>query len=268
MRQDLPEWAYLRVHVEETAEKVAWAAAWRILEQSNNSIRERGLFTIALAGGSTPRRAYEMLTDERLSPHFDWLNIHIFFGDERMVPPDHPDSNYRMAYEALLGRAPIPPENIHRIEGVGDAAANASAYESEMRELFGDVELPQLDHILLGMGDDGHTASLFPGTAALEETRLWVAPNWVEKLGAWRVTLTAPVINAARYVTFMVTGAGKATRLREVLKGERDPSRLPAQLIRPTDGTLEWYVDREAASSLEPEWIVPPSGKWGALPPT
>ncbi|HEX8336533.1 MAG TPA: 6-phosphogluconolactonase [Pyrinomonadaceae bacterium] len=267
MSRDAPEWAKLRVHAYETAEQVAWAAAWRILEQSNESIRGRGRFTIALSGGNTPRRVYEMLTDERLSPHVDWPNVHVFFGDERMVPPDHSESNYRMAREALLSRVPIPPENVHRIEGVGDAVANASAYESEMRGLFGEVEWPRLDHVLLGMGDDGHTASLFPGTEALGETRLWVAPNWVEKLGAWRVTLTAPVINAARRVTFLVTGAGKAARLREVLKGERDPARLPSQLIRPPDGTLEWFVDREAASSLEPEWIVPPPGMWGPQPP-
>lgn len=266
MRPDLPERDGLRVHAHETAEQVARATAWRILEQSNNSIRARGRFTIALSGGSTPRKTYEMLTDERLSPHFDWPNIHVYFGDERMVPPEHADSNYRMAYEALLSRVPIPPENIHRINGVGDAAANASAYESEMRELFGDVEWPRLDHVLLGMGDDGHTASLFPGTEVLDEAGLWVVPNWVEKLGAWRVTLTAPLINAAHWITFMVTGAGKAARLREVLKGERDPARLPSQLIRPTDGTLEWFVDREAASMLEPEWVEPPPWDREPLP--
>ena len=267
MRPDLPEWLSLRVHVHETAEKVAWDAAWRVLEQAAQAIRARGRFTLALSGGSTPRRTYEMLAEERLSRHVDWPNVHVFFGDERMVPPDHAESNYRMANEALLSRVGIPPENIHRIDGVGDAAANASAYESEMRGLFGDVEWPRLDHVLLGMGDDGHTASLFPGTAALDEKRLWVAPNWVEKLGAWRVTLTAPALNAARYVTFLVTGAGKAERLREVLRGERDPSRLPSQLIRPSDGTLEWFVDRDAASRLEPEWVVPPPGTWESMRP-
>ena len=257
LRPELPEWMRLRVHVHETAEEVAWAAAWRVLERAAEAIRERGRFTVALAGGNTPRRVYELLTDERLSPHVDWPNVHVFFGDERMVPPDHAESNYRMANEALLSRVPVPPENVHRIEGVGDAAANASAYESEMRGLFGeDADWPRFDHVLLGMGDDGHTASLFPGTDALNETRLWVAPNWVEKLGAWRVTLTAPAINAARFVTFLVNGAAKAARLREVLKGERDPARLPSQLIRPSDGTLEWFVDREAASRLEPEWVV------------
>ncbi|MET0649366.1 MAG: 6-phosphogluconolactonase [Pyrinomonadaceae bacterium] len=243
--------AELNVYVFDDAESVARAAAARIAELARESIEARGRFAIALSGGSTPRRVYELLAGEDFRERIDWPNVHVFFGDERMVPPDHHDSNYRMASEALLARVPIPPENVHRIDGVGAADANASAYESEMRELFGDEEWPRLDHVLLGMGDDGHTASLFPGTTVLGETRLWVAPNWVEKLGAWRVTLTAPVINAARHVTFMVTGAGKAARLREVLKGERDPARLPSQLIRPADGTLEWYVDREAASSLE-----------------
>ena len=239
------------VLVFDDAESVARAAAARVAELARESIGARGLFTIALSGGSTPRRVYELLAGEEFREGIDWPNVHVFFGDERMVPPDSAESNYRMANEALLARVPLPPENIHRIDGVGDAAANASAYELEMRGLFGDAEWPRLDLVLLGMGDDGHTASLFPGTAVLNETRLWVAPNWVEKLGAWRVTLTAPVINAARHVTFLVNGAGKAARLREVLKGERDPSRLPSQLIRPSDGTLEWFVDRAAAAGLE-----------------
>lgn len=241
-----------RVLVYDDAESVARAAAERIVELARESIAGSGRFIIALSGGTTPRRVYELLADEEFRDSVDWLNVHVFFGDERMVPPDSSESNYRMANEALLSRVPIPPENIHRIEGVGDANANASVYELEMRGLFGEeVEWPRLDHILLGMGDDGHTASLFPGTDVLHETRRWVAPNRVEKLGAWRVTLTAPVINAARHVTFLVNGHGKAERLREVLKGERDTSRLPSQLIRPHDGTLEWFVDRAAAGHLE-----------------
>jgi 6-phosphogluconolactonase len=242
--------AYVRVFGD--AESVARAAAARVAELARASIKARGLFTIALSGGTTPRRVYELLAGEEFGEGIDWPSVHLFFGDERMVPPDHAESNYRMANEALVSRVPVPPENVHRIDGVGDAAANASAYESEMRGLFGeDADWPRLDQVLLGMGDDGHTASLFPGTNALNEDRLWVAPNWVEKLGAWRVTLTAPAINAARHVTFLVTGTGKAARLREVLKGERDPSRLPSQLIRPHDGTLEWLVDRAAAGKLE-----------------
>jgi 6-phosphogluconolactonase len=240
------------VFVFDDAESVARAAAARIAELARESVEARGLFTVALSGGNTPRRVYGLLAGEEFGEGIDWPNVHVFFGDERTVPPDHAESNYRMANEALLSRVPLPPANVHRIEGLGDSAANASAYESEMRGLFGDAEWPRLDQVLLGMGDDGHTASLFPGTEVLNESRLWVAPNWVEKLGAWRVTLTAPAINAARHVTFLVTGAAKAERLREVLKGERDPSRLPSQLIRPSDGTLEWYVDRAAAASLEP----------------
>lgn len=235
----------------DNAESIARATAERVAELARTSIEARGLFTVALSGGSTPRRVYELLAGEEFRQGIDWPNVHVLFGDERMVPPDHAESNYRMANEALLSRVPVPAENIHRIDGVGDAAANASAYEAELRGLFGDADWPRLDHVLLGMGDDGHTASLFPGTSALNESRLWVAPNWVEKLGAWRVTLTAPVVNAARHVTFLVSGAGKAVRLREVLKGERDPARLPSQLIRPSDGLLEWFVDREAASKLE-----------------
>jgi 6-phosphogluconolactonase len=240
-----------RVHVFDDAEKVAFAAARLFHEKAMGAIAARGLFTVALPGGSTPRRVYELLAGEESKGNTDWPNVHVFFGDERMVPPDHAESNYRMANEALLSRVPLPPENVHRIDGVGDAAANASAYEAEMRGLFGDADWPRLDLVLLGMGDDGHTASLFPHTEVLNESRLWVAPNWVEKLGAWRVTLTAPAINAARHVAFLVSGAGKAERLREVLKGERVPSRLPSQLIRPRDGTLEWFVDAAAAAGLE-----------------
>jgi 6-phosphogluconolactonase len=180
-----------------------------------------------------------------------WDRTLVFFGDERGVPVDHPESNYGMARAALLSRVPLPEENVHRIDGVGDAAAGASKYESELRAFFGDSAWPRFDLVMLGMGDDGHTASLFPGSAALGERQAWVAANWVEKFQTWRITLTAPAINAARRVLFLVTGAAKAERLREVLEGERDPSRLPSQMIRPGDGTLEWFVDRAAAAKLE-----------------
>ena len=240
-----------RVLVFDDPEAVARAAARRVVELAGESIVARGTFSLALSGGSTPRRVYELLAGGEFGGRVEWPAVHVFFGDERAVPPDHPDSNYRMANEALLSRVPIPPENVHRIEGLGDAAANASDYESVMRGYFGGAEWPRLDLVLLGMGDDGHTASLFPGTPALGERRAWAAANWVEKLGAWRVTLTAPAINEARHVLFLVTGAGKAARLREVLKGGRDPARLPSQFIAPRDGTLEWFADRAAAAGLE-----------------
>ncbi|MDQ3804870.1 MAG: 6-phosphogluconolactonase [Acidobacteriota bacterium] len=239
------------VRVYETAEDVAAAAARRFAELAREAVRARGLFSVALAGGTTPRRIYELLAGGELSRQVSWPDVHVFFGDERCVPPDDPDSNYRTARETLLSRVPVPAENVHRIEGRGDAAASAGLYEDELRGFFGDADRPRFDLVMLGMGDDGHTASLFPATAALDIERAWVAANWVEKLGAWRVTLTAPAVNAARHVMFVVTGAGKAARLRQVLRGERDPARLPAQLIRPAGGTLEWFVDRAAAEQLE-----------------
>ena len=242
-----------RVRVFRDPEAVAAAAASRFAELAREAVDERGAFGVALSGGSTPRRVYELLAGDDFRGGVDWRGVHVFFGDERAVPPDHAESNYRMANEALLSRVPLPPENVHRIEGPGDAAANASNYESVMRGFFGDGEWPRFDLVMLGMGDDGHTASLFPGTAALGEARAWAVANRVEKLGAWRVTLSAPAINAARNVLFLVTGVGKAERLREVLKGVRDPARLPSQLIRPRDGALEWFVDGAAASRLDGE---------------
>jgi 6-phosphogluconolactonase len=240
------------VRIYATPRELAAAAAARFVRLAQEAVASRGLFGVALAGGNTPRRVYELLAGDDLRRQVSWRDVHVFFGDERMVPPDHAESNYRMAHEALLSLAPIPPENVHRIEGRGDAAANAGRYEDELRAFFGETDWPRFDLVMLGMGDDGHTASLFPGTPALAESRAWVAPNWVEKLGVRRVTLTAPAVNAARHVVFLVSGAGKAARLREVLEGPPDPERLPAQLIRPAAGTLEWLVDEAAASQLRP----------------
>jgi len=238
------------VQVFDDAESVARAAAESFVQLSREAVEARGAFSVALSGGTTPRRVYELLASEEYGGRVEWPKVHVFFGDERAVPPDHADSNYRMAREALLSHVPVPEENVHRIEGLGDAASNASNYESVMRGFFGDATWPRFDLVFLGMGDDGHTASLFPRTSALGETRAWVAANWVEKLGAWRITLTAPAINAARRVVFLVTGASKAERLAEVLNGAHDPTRLPSQMIRPREGQLTWYVDRATAAKL------------------
>ncbi|MBC7932383.1 MAG: 6-phosphogluconolactonase [Rubrivivax sp.] len=238
------------VQVFDDAEAVARAAARRIARLASESIAARGTFSVALSGGSTPKAIFELLAADEFRTQIAWRSVHVFFGDERTVAPDHADSNYRMAKEAMLARVPLPDENVHRINGVGDAAANASEYESDLRAFLGDSTWPRLDLVMLGMGDDGHTASLFPETTALKEERQWVAANWVEKFNTWRITLTAPAINAARNVLFLITGAGKADRLREVLKGERETSRLPSQLIAPSEGALEWFVDRAAAAKL------------------
>jgi 6-phosphogluconolactonase len=179
----------------------------------------------------------------------DWARVHVFWGDERCVPPDHAESNYRMAREALLDQVSIiPAQNVHRMRGEIDPEEAADGYETDLRACFGVSAPPRFDLILLGMGDDGHTASLFPGAEAIREQARWVAAYYVEKLGAWRLTLTPVVLNAAANVIFLVVGAGKAARLREVLDGPYQPDRLPAQVVRPSDGRLLWMVDQAASS--------------------
>ena len=239
-----------RVQVFDDAEAVARGAAERFVELGQAAIDARGCFSVGLAGGSTPKRAYELLASEAYREQLNWSKVHIFFGDERCVPPDHSESNYRMANEALISRVSIPPPNVHRINGLGDAVANASLYEDELRTFFNAASWPRFDLVLLGMGDDGHTASLFPGTKALVEPRAWVVANWVEKFGTFRITLTAPAINHAANIAFLVTGATKAERLLEVLRGALDPEKLPSQLIQPLDGSLFWLVDKAAAGRL------------------
>jgi 6-phosphogluconolactonase len=239
-----------RVLISDDAEGVARAAAARFTEIAGESVRANGRFSVALSGGSTPRRIYELLAGEEFAARVDWSKAHVFFGDERCVPPDDEASNYRMARDTLLARVSVPVRNVHRMIGEGDAVANARLYEGELRSFFGEGSVPAFDLVMLGLGDDGHTASLFPATPALEERGAWVVANWIEKLGAYRLTLTAPVINHAAHVMFVVSGAGKAGRLSEVLNGLPEPLRLPAQLIRPAGGTLEWFIDRAAASKL------------------
>ncbi|HZH91106.1 MAG TPA: 6-phosphogluconolactonase [Pyrinomonadaceae bacterium] len=233
------------------ANEVARAAALRFVELARAGIETGGRFSVALAGGSTPKRIYELLAGEDFGAQVDWSGVHVFFGDERCVPPDDADSNYRMANEALLSRVALPPENVHRMRGEGDAVANARLYEDELRGFFGDdAPWPEFDLVMLGMGDDGHTASLFPGTHALDARSAWVAANWVEKFDAYRITLTASAINQARRVMFIVTGAGKAERLQEVLYSAPEPKRLPSQLIQPRAGALAWFLDEAAAKLL------------------
>jgi len=230
---------------------LANAAAAHIVMLAREAVEARGRFALALSGGSTPAATYRRLAADDLAGQVDWARVHVFWGDERCVPPDHPDSNARMARETLLGRVPIPVENVHRIPAELEPARAAEACERALRDFFG--ETPRFDLVLLGLGDDGHTASLFPGAAAIHERERWALAVYVEKLGAWRVTLTPPVLNAARQVTFLVAGAGKAARLREVLIGPYQPDTLPAQIVRPADGRVLWLVDRAAAAELPEE---------------
>jgi 6-phosphogluconolactonase len=235
------------VTILDDAEAVARGAAERFVE---HVARERdGRFTVALSGGSTPRRLYELLAAPPLRDRIDWSGLEIFWGDERAVPPDHPDSNYRMAHLALLSKVPIPPAQVHRIEAErADLDEAARRYEAELRAVAGAGAA--LDLVLLGMGPDGHTASLFPFTAALDETARLVVPNFVPRLAAHRVTVTYPLLDRAASVLFLVAGADKAEALSEVLEGPPEPKRLPAQRVRPSSGRLEWLVDRAAAAKL------------------
>ncbi|HMH56901.1 MAG TPA: 6-phosphogluconolactonase, partial [Gemmatimonadales bacterium] len=212
-------------------------------------ISSRGRFTLALAGGSTPRAAYSRLAtgDWQLATG-DWRLFHILWGDERCVPPDDLRSNYRMAKEALLDRVPIPADQIHRIRGEDDPEKAAADYERELRALLGS---DGLDLVLLGLGEDGHTASLFPGQAAVHETTRWVVAVPAPDATMWRITLTPAVLNAARNVTFVVSGANKAARLQQVLQGPFAPDILPAQAIRPVQGRLSWMVDAAAGARLQ-----------------
>jgi 6-phosphogluconolactonase len=214
------------------------------------AIARRGRFTIALAGGGTPRPIYARLAAADLAGRIDWPHVHVFFGDERCVPPDDARSNYRMASEALLDHVPLPPENVHRIRGEDDPPLAALAYELEIQRLFRASAPPAFDLICLGMGDNGHTASLFPGTAALREQVRWVVPQYVEVMKTWRVTFTAPLINAAQQVAFLVEGAGKAEMLWSILEGPYQPDVVPAQLIQTPSGQVHWLADAAAAARI------------------
>lgn len=213
-----------------------------------------GDFTVALAGGSTPKNLYSMLTSTEFVQRISWPQVYLFWGDERCVPPAHAESNYRMANESLISRVPIPPGNVYRMEGEGEPEASASRYEATLKRVFqlSDKEVPRFDLVLLGLGDDGHTASLFPDSEAIQETERLVTAVYVEKLKSYRLTLTFPVLNHAAHVFFLVAGKGKAKILREVLFGGDETESTPARRIMPDNGRILWFVDRSAAS-LSPE---------------
>jgi 6-phosphogluconolactonase len=235
-------------------DEISRQAADEILRQANQLESSAGRFAIALSGGTTPGRLYQRLGCEpAVRNRLPWDSIHFFWGDERHVPPDDPQSNYRMACDTLFAFAPVSAQNIHRITTEEpNAVLAAENYERELNSFFepGPGQLPRFDCILLGMGPDGHTASLFPGTDALHETRRLVVANWVEKLHTHRITLTVPVLNRAALVIFLVSGKDKAEVLREILQGDFRPELLPAQLIKPEDGRLLWLVDQAAAGEL------------------
>lgn len=242
------------VHVHADSAQLSLAVADQITQASRDAILNRGVFSVALAGGSTPRAVYTLMAEReaRGEQQLHWDRIHVFFGDERHVPPTHPDSNFRMAREALLNKVPLPADNLHRIRGELFPHFAAESYEADLRSFFHvrAPQLPRFDLILLGLGADGHTASLFPRTQALGERHRLVRSNRVPQLSVERITLTLPVLNAAAEVVFIVSGAEKAPVLAEVLNGHPRSDPYPAQLVRPTQGRLTWLADEAAASRL------------------
>ncbi|MEP7065744.1 MAG: 6-phosphogluconolactonase [Gemmatimonadota bacterium] len=237
---------------------LADAAAELFADSAERAIAASGRFVVALSGGSTPRRAYERLARAPFATRIPWTAVHVIWGDERCVAPTDADSNYRMAFEALLAHVPLPPSNVHRMHGEDDPTRAAASYETELRTLLHtpagspSTEPGQrIDLALLGLGDNGHTASIFPESDATRETVRWAMAESVDASPSYRITLTAPLLNAAAEVLFLVSGKTKTEMLTRVLDGPRRPGELPAQLIAPTNGRLRWLVDVAAAARLQ-----------------
>jgi 6-phosphogluconolactonase len=237
------------LHVVEKPADFAQQAADFVVGQARAAIETRGRFVIALAGGSTPKPVYEHLAAPERAAQIDWGRTHVFFGDERCVLPTDEQSNFGMARDVLLERVPLPQANVHRMLGEADPDAAALAYEHELKNLFR-AERPAIDLVLLGVGGDGHTASLFPGTAAIRERQRLVVGQYVDKLGVWRVTFTPPLLDQARAVMFLVQGRSKAAVVREILEGDYRPDVLPSQRVQPVGGNVHWFLDGPAASAL------------------
>jgi 6-phosphogluconolactonase len=231
---------------------LAQAAAEEFATQALGTVRANGRFTAALSGGSTPRSLFSLLA-ANFRDQLPWDKMFFFWGDERHVPPDNPESNYRMANETLLSKVPVPAENVFRVHAENPDTNQAAAdYEQTLRKFFqlSPGALPRFDLILLGMGPDGHTASLFPKTTALGEKSRLVVANWVDRFKTHRITFTLPVLNNAAVATFLVGGADKAETVREVLEGNRPGELFPAKLVHPTNGRMVWMVDQAAAAVL------------------
>ena len=243
------------ITIVENQHSLSRKAADMFVKLAADALKTRLLFTMALSGGSTPESLYRLLnSDPGIGNEIDWEKIHFFWGDERHFPPEHPESNFRMAQQTLFAGLPVQHGNIHRIQSEdSDADRAARSYEQEISRFFQPPagQFPQFDLIWLGMGTDGHIASLFPQSDALSEKKRWVTANWVEKLQSHRITLTLPVINHARCVIILVSGAAKAKTLKQVLENDSQPPIYPAQMIRPLNGKLCWIIDRAAAKYLD-----------------
>jgi 6-phosphogluconolactonase len=249
-------------HVYDDADALALAAAHELFRRAQKSVAERGVFTLSLAGGSTPKKLYSLFASNGAFRDFPWSKTQVFFGDERQVPPTHIDSNYLMTKGTLLDSGLVPAANVHRVRAeLPDPNMTAADYEVEMHTLFNTAEMrrghfPRFDVILLGMGPDGHTASLFPGSKALAEKERWVVANWVEKFNSTRITFTFPVLNAADAVMLLVAGHDKAAMVRDVLVSRPGLEPFPVQLVQPEPGEKIWMFDQAAAAALPSDFCT------------
>lgn len=242
------------IHIYENPTELSQALAQFFAETAIASVKERGRFSVSLTGGNSPKELYRLLSVSPLKEEIPWSKTFIFWGDERCVPDADPQNNARMSYETLLDHVPVPAENIFRMNGTLPPAESAADYEDQLKAYFG-KETAAFDLILLGMGDNAHTASLFPHTSVLHENTAWVKGLYIDEVKMDRITLTAPFINKARQIAFLLFGASKAKTLQEVLEGEHDIENKPVQLIKPVNGELHWFLDKAAASDLAPETI-------------
>ncbi len=238
------------LHIFEDKEALSKAAAEMFVKTSQEAVAANGRFTVALTGGSSPILLHKLLTQSPYKEQVPWQQVYVFWGDERWVPLTDERSNAKMAFDTLLNEVPVPREQIFPMwQDDTEPEDFAKQYEQTLREHFGQGQ-PQFDLILLGMGDDGHTASLFPGTEVLEEKSRWVQAYYLAPQSMYRVTLTAPLINQAKKICFLTFGENKAPALHEVLEGERNATQYPSQLIQPSEGEVHWFVDKKAASKL------------------
>lgn len=241
----------MRIAIYPDTDSLSHEAAQYIVRVAQESIVTHGRFTLALSGGNTPKKLYGLLGEEPYASQIDWNLVEIFWSDERCVPPDSPDSNYRMAQEVLLSKVPIPASQIHRVPAEeADRAAASLKYAQEMQRVFGTSRVPSFDLIQLGMGPEGHTASLFPHQPSLHEQQRLVMPVTVPKPPPPRLTFTPPLLNAATRVLFLVTGADKVDAVQAVLEGDHQPDEYPAQIVQPPRGDVTWMLDNAAAAKL------------------
>jgi 6-phosphogluconolactonase len=231
-------------------EAISHEAASLFVNASRDSIATRKKFAVAISGGSTPGRLYTLLGSSPYCDQVDWGKVHFFWADERCVPKEDEASNFKVAFDRLLSKVPIPDENIHRIKGEEEPEKAARDYEADIRKFFGASGLPVFDLVLLGMGEDGHTASLFPGSKSLEETARLAVPVYLEKDNRNRITLTLPALNNAAQILFLVAGRSKAAVLSEILSGGKRKMEFPAGRVRPVQGKVTWLIDREAAGGV------------------